>query len=123
MKKIINLTESDLVRIVKRVITEQTKDGPVAIPKNAEINIDNNIIQDAKKMGINLLNKETPKTFLEKLNKSKVGINAFHVKQDYEFPIYPVYANIGDFRFSFEPFDKVNGQYRLKWTKTIPYKK
>jgi hypothetical protein len=123
MKKIINLTESDLVRIIKRVITEQTKDGPVAIPKNAEINIDNNIIQDAKKMGINLLNKETPKTFLEKLNKSKVGINAFHVKQDYEFPIYPVYANIGDFRFSFEPFDKVNGQYRLKWTKTIPYKK
>jgi len=123
MKKIINLTESDLVRIVKRVISEQTKDGPVAIPKNAEINIDNNIIQDAKKMGINLLNKETPKTFLEKLNKSKVGINAFHVKQDYEFPIYPVYANIGDFRFSFEPFDKVNGQYRLKWTKTIPYKK
>jgi hypothetical protein len=123
MKKIINLTESDLIRIVKRVITEQTKDGPVAIPKNAEINIDNNIIQDAKKMGINLLNKETPKTFLEKLNKSKVGINAFHVKQDYEFPIYPVYANIGDFRFSFEPFDKVNGQYRLKWTKTIPYKK
>jgi|LakMenE18May11ns_1017448.scaffolds.fasta_scaffold9944692_3 hypothetical protein len=123
MKKIINLTESDLVRIIKRVIAEQTKDGPVAIPKNAEINIDNNIIQDAKKMGINLLNKETPKTFLEKLNKSKVGINAFHVKQDYEFPIYPVYANIGDFRFSFEPFDKVNGQYRLKWTKTIPYKK
>jgi hypothetical protein len=123
MKKIINLTESDLIRIVKRVITEQTKDGPVAIPKNAEINIDNNIIQDAKKMGINLLNKETPKTFLEKLNKSKVGINAFHVKQDYKFPIYPVYANIGDFRFSFEPFDKVNGQYRLKWTKTIPYKK
>ena len=43
--------------------------------------------------------------------------------EDYEFPIYPVYANIGDFRFSFEPFDKVNGQYRLKWTKTIPYKK
>ena len=123
MKKVIRLTESDLVRIVKRVISEQTKDGPVVIPKNAEINIDSSVIQDAKKMGIDLLNKETPKTFLEKLNKSKVGINAFHVKQDYEFPIYPVYANIGNFRFSFEPFDKVNGQYRLKWTKTIPYKK
>ena len=68
-------------------------------------------------VGINLLNKETPKTFLEKINNSKIGINAFHVKQDYEFPIYPVYANIGNFRFSFEPFDKVNGQYRLKWTK------
>ena len=117
MKKVVRLTESDLVRIVKRVISEQTKNGPVAIPKNAEIKIDDSVIQDAKKMGINLLNKETPKTFLEKINNSKIGINAFHVKQDYEFPIYPVYTNIGDFRFSFEPLDKVNGQYRLKWTK------
>jgi hypothetical protein len=123
MKKVIRLTESDLVRIVKRVISEQTKNGPVVIAKNAEINIDSSVIQDAKKMGIDLLNKETPKTFLEKVNKSNVGINAFHVKQDYEFPIYPVYANIGNFRFSFEPFDKVNGQYRLKWTKSIPFKK
>jgi len=116
MKKVIRLTELDLVRIVKRVISEQTKDGPV-IPKNSTLKIDDSVIQDAKKMGIDLLNKETPKTFLEKLNKSKVGINAFHVKQDYEFPIYPVYTNIGNFRFSFEPLDKVNGQYRLKWTK------
>jgi hypothetical protein len=36
MKKIVRLTESDLVRIVKRVISEQTKDGPV-IPKNTKI--------------------------------------------------------------------------------------
>ena len=52
MKKIVRLTESDLVRIVKRVISEQTKDGPVAIPKNAEIKIDDSVIQDAKKLGI-----------------------------------------------------------------------
>ena len=119
MKKIIKLTESDLVRIVKRVISEQTKDGPV-IPKN--IKIDDNIIKDAKKLGIDFNKDETPDNFWKKLNNSKIGINAFHVKQDYEFPIYPVYANIGDFRLSFEPLDKVNGQYRLRWTKTIPFK-
>jgi hypothetical protein len=55
MKKVIKLTESDLVRIVKRVISEQTKDGPVVIPKNAEINIDSSVIQDAKKMGIDFI--------------------------------------------------------------------
>ena len=120
MKKIVRLTESDLVRIVKKVISEQTKDGPV-IPKN--IKIDDSVIQDAKKLGIEFKKDETPDTFLKKVNNSKIGINAFHVKQDYEFPIYPVYANIGDFRFSFEPLDKVNGQYRLRWTKTIPFKK
>lgn len=122
MKKVIRLTESDLVRIIKKVISEQTKDGPV-IPKNSTLKIDDSVIQDAKKMGIEFKKDETPDTFLKKVNNSKIGINTFHVKQDYEFPIYPVYANIGNFRFSFEPFDKVNGQYRLKWTKTIPYKK
>jgi hypothetical protein len=67
MKKVIKLTESDLVRIVKRVISEQTKDGPVAIPKNAEINIDNSVIQDAKKMGISFKQNEKSETFLEKV--------------------------------------------------------
>ena len=113
MKKVIRLTESDLVNIVKRVINEQTEQGPV-VPKT--IKIPNDIPKD---FGLSANSEINSNEFLEKLKNSPIGINAFHIKQEFEFPIYPVYANIGNFRFSFEPFDKENGQYRLRWTKSF----
>ena len=123
MKKVIRLTESDLVRIVKRVISEQTKNGPV-IPKNAKLEIDNSVINDFKKMGIDFKKNETPDTFLEKLNKSNVGINAFHISAEgWKFPIQPVFVNIplenSNVRLSFEPFNKERGIYMFKVTKHL----
>jgi len=123
MKKIINLTESDLVRIVKRVISEQTKNGPV-IPKNSKLKIDNSVINDFKKMGIDFKKEETPETFLEKLNKSNVGINAFHISAEgWKFPIQPVFVSIplekSNVRLSFEPFNKERGIYMFKVTKHL----
>lgn len=127
MKKVVRLTESDLVRIVKRVISEQTKNGPV-IPQNSTLKIDDSVIKKAKNFGIQFKQDETPKTFLEKLNKSNIGITGFHIQSEgWEFPVFPAYANIstkvGNFRLSFEPADQENGQYRVKWDITIPYKK
>ncbi len=127
MKKVIKLTESDLVRIVKRVISEQTKDGPV-IPKNAKLEIDSSVINDFKKMGIEFKKSETPDTFLKKLNNSNIGINAFHIESDgYKFPIQPVFIKfpVKDFnvRLSFEPFNKERGVYMVRLVKPIPYKK
>jgi hypothetical protein len=123
MKKVIKLTESDLVRIVKRVISEQTKDGPV-IPKNAKLEIESSVINDFKKMGIEFKKSETPDTFLEKLNKSNVGINAFHISTEgWKFPIQPVFVNIplenSNVRLSFEPFNKERGIYMFKVTKHL----
>ena len=128
MKKVIKLTESDLVRIVKRVISEQTKDGPV-IPKNAKLEIDSSVINDFKKMGIEFKKSETPDTFLKKLNNSNIGINAFHIESDgYKFPIKPVFVKIplennnGYVRLSFEPFNKERGVYMVRLVKPIPFK-
>ena len=126
MKKVIKLTESDLVRIVKRVISEQTKDGPV-IPKNAKLEIDSSVINDFKKMGIEFKKSETPDTFLKKLNNSNIGINAFHIESDgYKFPIQPVFIKfpVKDFnvRLSFKPFNKERGVYMVRLVKPIPFK-
>ena len=126
MKKVIKLTESDLVRIVKRVISEQTKDGPVAIPKNAEINIDNSVIQDAKKMGISFKQNEKSETFLEKVNKSNFGINPIYIDSDgWRFRVYKTKLDIPlsndvNITLSCEPFNKTNGVTMCRVTKKIP---
>ena len=115
MGKIIRLTESDLVKIIKRVIEEQTTDKEPIVPKTIMIP-NNNPKGFPFKSGIEVKAND----FMSILNKSPVGINAFHIKSDgWEFPIYPVYGNIGNFRVSFEPFDKVNGKYMLRWTKSF----
>lgn len=121
MKKIVRLTESDLVKIVKRVIEEQITDkGPVL--KNDKISISDDI---RKKFGTIRFNEiETPETFFYKLNKSNIGVNTFHIESEgYKFPIEPVFANVpfksGNLRFSFEPFDKKNGKYMIRLVKNI----
>ena len=126
MKKVIRLTESDLVRIVKRVISEQTKDGPVAIPKNAEIKIDDSVIQDAKKIGITFKQDEKSKTFLDKVNQSNFGINPIYIDSDgWRFRVYKAKVDIPlsnnlNVTLSCEPFNKVNGVTMCRLTKKIP---
>jgi hypothetical protein len=70
MKKVIRLTESDLVKIVNKVIEEQkiTDKGPV-IPQNAKITIDDEALKqlNGNQSKINFKKYEAPKTFLDKL--------------------------------------------------------
>ena len=123
MKKIIKLTESDLIKIVKRVIEEQTEKGPV-IPKNSILNVDDKVINTFKTFRVDFKKEETPESFLEKLNKSNVGINAFHITSEgWKFPIEPVFVNVplenSNIRLSFEPFNKQNGKYMFRVTKSF----
>ena len=118
MKKVIKLTESDLVKIVKRVIEEQITDkGP--IPAEVEkINIPDDFKTQFK---VDFSKEETPKSFIEKIKKSPVGMAGFHIETEgWKFPIYPVYAQLNDnFRVSFEPLNKERGLYLLKWKKSF----
>lgn len=121
MKKIIRLTESDLVKIVKRVISEQTDKGPI-VKKTDSFMIGNDIRKKFNTIKFN--ETETPETFFDKLNKSKVGINAFHIESEgFKFPIEPVFVNVpfesGNLRFSFEPFNKENGKYMIRFAKSF----
>ena len=120
MKKVVRLTEEDLVRIVKRVVNEQLTN-----PKPSFIKIPEDIPYDFRNnLGLKPNSTISHNDFLSKLEKPKIGINAFHIKSDgWQFPIFPVYANFGNFRISFEPFNKEKGIYMLKWTKVIPFKK
>ncbi len=121
MKKVIKLTESDLIKIVKRVIAEQTEQGPV-VPKNSVLKVDEDVINHFRKFNVDFEKEETPETFLEKMNKSNVGINAFHITSEgWKFPIQPVFVNIplekSNVRLSFEPFNKERGIYMFRVTK------
>jgi hypothetical protein len=123
MSKIIKLTESDLVKIVKRVIEEQTDRGPV-IPKNSILKVDEDVINHFRKFKVDFKKEETPEDFLGKLNKSNVGINAFHISAEgWKFPIQPVFVNIplenSNVRLSFEPFNKERGIYMFRVTKSF----
>jgi len=123
MKKVIKLTESDLIKIVKRVIAEQTEQGPV-IPKNSILKVDDKVINTFRTFKVDFEREETPETFLEKLNKSNVGINAFHITSEgWKFPIEPVFVNIplekSNVRLSFEPFNRENGKYMFRVTKSF----
>ena len=123
MKKVIKLTESDLIKIVKRVIEEQTEQGPV-IPKNSILKVDDKVINTFRTFKVDFEREETPETFLEKLNKSNVGINAFHITSEgWKFPIEPVFVNIplekSNVRLSFEPFNQERGIYMFRVTKSF----
>lgn len=132
MKKVIKLTESDLVKIVKRVIEEQITDkGPIPAEVK-EIRISDDTLRYLNSnFKLKLKQVEEPETFMDKLNNSQVGITSFPINTDtgWNVTIIPAYIKMGSeesksgkFQFSFEPFDKVNGKYMLRWTKTIPYK-
>jgi hypothetical protein len=123
MKKVIKLTESDLIKIVKKVIAEQTEQGPV-IPKNSILKVDDKVINTFRTFKVDFEKEETPETFLEKMNKSNVGINAFHITSEgWKFPIQPVFVNIplekSNVRLSFEPFNKERGIYMFRVTKSF----
>ena len=82
MSKIIKLTETQLVSIIKRVISEQTENGPV-IPKNSILKVDEDVINHFRKFKVDFKKEETPEDFLGKLNKSNVGI--------FKFPNYLIF--------------------------------
>ena len=122
MKKVVKLTESDLVKIVKRVIEEQITDKGPIVKKTDSFMIGNDVRKKFNTIKFN--ETETPETFFDKLNKSKVGINAFHIESEgYKFPIEPVFVNTpfksGNLRFSFEPFNKANGKYMIRFAKNF----
>ena len=129
MKKVIKLTESDLIKIVKRVIEEQITDkGP--IPTEVEkINIPRETLEylnNQFKLNPKLKQEEESKTFMSKLNNSPIKIKTFIIPTEsgYSVRIYPVsfekeLNNSTKFRFSFEPFDKEYGIYSLRLIKNI----
>ena len=117
MKKVIRLTESDLVKIVNKVIEEQkiTDKGPIA--KKIEVPY-----EFGKSLGINFNKIETDKSFIDKIKDAKIGISGFYIQSEgWNFPVFPAYGIIstkkGDFRLSFEPANQENGKYMLRWTK------
>ncbi len=130
MKKVIKLTESDLVKIVKRVIEEQITDkGPIQIPAEVKkINItDNDTLRYLNSnFKLNLKQEEKREDLMSKLNNSPIKIKTFIIPTEsgYSVRIYPVsfekeLNNSTKFRFSFEPFDKEYGIYSLRLIKNI----
>jgi hypothetical protein len=104
MKKIIRLTESDLVRLVKRVISEQSPYVPGMGPKTTT------------PVGVNPTNKPSIKDTDEFATQAEKEVNKkeftdFIKQQSYAFPKYRRY---GDdlFRITFEPYDLVKGTAR-----------
>ena len=120
MKKVIKLTESDLVKIVKRVIEEQITDkGP--INKISTIQIPDDF---KTKLKVNFGKEETPKSFIDKIKNSPVGMAGFHIETEgWKFPIQPVFVNIplenSNVRLSFEPFNKERGIYMFRVTRSF----
>jgi len=100
MKKVVRLTESDLVKIVKRVISEQTDKGPVIPKKYSGYRIEvpkNNL---GIEPGIT-----DQKTFLDGFSLRALHINA----EGWTFPIAPVAYELQKgntkYKLSFEPVD------------------
>jgi len=125
MKKVIRLTESDLVNIVKRVINEQTENGPV-INKDTKIVIPNEVLSQFK--DYKFKNEESGGTFLDKINQGPINVNIYRINSEgFNFPIEVLSLNkqIGDIglRLSCEPLNPENGKCMVKLTKTITYKK
>ena len=127
MKKVVRLTESDLVRIVKRVIEEQITDkGPIPT-EIKKIHITGNTLSYLNdKFKVNLKQEEESKTFMDKLNNSPIKFKTFMIPTEsgYSVRIIPVslekkLTNSTTFKFSFEPFDKENGIYSLRLIKDI----
>jgi hypothetical protein len=127
MKKVIKLTESDLVKIVKRVIEEQITDkGPIPAEVK-KINIPGDTLNYLNnKFSLNLKQEENREDLMFKLNKLPIKIKTFMIPTEsgHSTRIYPVsfekeLNNSTKFRFSFEPFDKKYGIYSLRLIKDI----
>lgn len=129
MKKVIKLTESDLVKIVKRVIEEQITDkGPIPAEVK-KIRISDDTLRDLNSnfdLDLDLKQEEKREDFMSKLNKSPIKIKTLMIDTEsgHSTRIYPVsfdkeLNNSTKFRFSFEPFDKKYGIYSLRLIKDI----
>jgi hypothetical protein len=122
MKKVIRLTESDLVNIVKRVINEQTKYGPV-IPekyKNYSVDISELPIDLKKNLGVGI---KEPEDFMNRVQNLPIKLGGFYLETEgWKFPIFPVSYNKENFSISLEPFDDKKTMM-VRWKKGIPYKK
>ena len=127
MKKVIKLTESDLVKIVKRVIEEQLTDKGTIPTEIKKIHITGNTLSYLNdKFKVNLKQEEESKTFMDKLNNSPIKFKTFMIPTEsgYSVRIIPVsfekkLTNSTTFKFSFEPFDKENGIYSLRLIKNF----
>jgi hypothetical protein len=127
MKKVVRLTESDLVRIVKRVIEEQITDKEPIPTEIKKIHITGNTLSYLNdKFKVNLKQEEESKTFMDKLNNSPIKFKTFMIPTEsgYSVRIIPVsfekkLTNSTTFKFSFEPFDKENGIYSLRLIKNF----
>lgn len=127
MKKVIKLTESDLVKIVKRVIEEQITDKGTIPTEIKKIHITGNTLSYLNdKFKVNLKQEEESKTFMDKLNNSPIKFKTFMIPTEsgYSVRIIPVsfekkLTNSTTFKFSFEPFDKENGIYSLRLIKNF----
>jgi hypothetical protein len=126
MKKVIRLTESDLVNIVKRVINEQTEQGPIPT-EIKKIRISDDAMKYLNtNFKANIKQEEDSKTFMDKLNDSPIKIKTFMIPTEsgYSARIIPVslekqLTNSTTFKFSFEPFDKEHGIYSLRLIKNF----
>jgi hypothetical protein len=127
MKKVIRLTESDLVRIVKRVIEEQITDKGTIPSEIKKIHITGDTLSYLNdNFKVNLKQQENSDTFMDKLNNSPIKIKTFMIPTEsgYSVRIFPVslekkLTNSTTFKFSFEPFDKEHGIYSLRLIKNF----
>jgi hypothetical protein len=127
MKKVIRLTESDLVKIVKRVIEEQITDKGTIPSEIKKIHITGDTLSYLNdNFKVNLKQQENSDTFMDKLNNSPIKIKTFMIPTEsgYSVRIIPVsfekkLTNSTTFKFSFEPFDKENGIYSLRLIKNF----
>jgi len=127
MKKVIRLTESDLVKIVKRVIEEQITDKGTIPSEIKKIHITGDTLSYLNdNFKVNLKQQENSDTFMDKLNNSPIKIKTFMIPTEsgYSVRIFPVslekkLTNSTTFKFSFEPFDKEHGIYSLRLIKNF----
>jgi len=115
MKKVIRLTESDLVKIVNKVIEEQkiTDKGPVI---GQEFNINNDVLKEIDPENKFKFKPGTTGKYLGN-NKIQIGIHTFPITTEtgYRVQIFPVSVQYNPneklkLKFSTEPF---GGKYGI----------
>jgi hypothetical protein len=115
MKKVIRLTESDLVKIVNKVIEEQkiTDKGPVI---GQEFNINNDVLKEIDPQNKFKFKPGTKGKYLGN-NKIQIGIHTFPITTEtgYRVQIFPVSVQYNPnetlkLKFSTEPF---GGKYGI----------
>ncbi len=126
MKKVIRLTESDLVKIVNKVIEEQkiTDKGPV-ITKNQEFEIDDKVLKEIDPENKFKFKPGTTGKYLGN-DKIQIGIHTFPITTEtgYRVQIFPVSVQYNPnkklkLKFSAEPFGGKYGVTSFRLIKDI----